>query len=302
MLARTLTKSYKHTNIANFLNLSELALNISSQKTSLKFNLFDVSLRDGLQTYRNVVPLHKKCEMLNNIISTYSPDYIELGSIVSPKVLPQFEDSIPLYRWASTLYSGQEFYMLTPNHKAVKIAIENDISNLSFITSVSDEFQKKNIKKSLDETKLELDKMFNEIDKDINTVKNIKLYVSCIDECPISGKIDIEKIIEEVRYYNDTYDRVDKICLSDTCGTLKFSTFKKIITELDKYVPYYKLSLHLHFSDYENISKIIEYAYSMGIIELDISSLENSGGCSVTIDKGKTHANLSYTILDSIDF
>ena len=43
---------------------------------------------------------------------------MEIGSVVSPKVLPQFEDSIP-NRWA-TVYTGKEFYILTLNHKAVK--------------------------------------------------------------------------------------------------------------------------------------------------------------------------------------
>lgn len=302
MFARTtLTRVSKNTKIFNN-GLVDLAGTITGENIRSKFNLFDVSLRDGLQTWKDIVPLHKKCNMLTNIMTNHNPDYMEIGSIVSPKVLPQFEDSIPLYRWATTMYTGKEFYILTPNYKAVKTAIDNDISNLSFITSVSDEFQKKNIRKSLDETKQELDKMFNEVDKSINVVKNIKVYISCVDECPISGKIDKDYIIDEIQYYYENYNRIDKICISDTCGTLEFSSFKKIIMNLDKVVPLYKISLHLHFSDFDNISKIIEYAYLMGITDIDVSALENSGGCSVTIEKGKTNANLSYSVLNEIIF
>lgn len=302
MLARTtLTRACKNPKIFNN-GLVDLAGAISGENIRSKFKLFDVSLRDGLQTWKDIVPLSKKCNMLTNIMKNHNPDYMEIGSIVSPKVLPQFEDSIPLYRWANTMYTGKEFYILTPNCKAVKTAIENDISNLSFITSVSDEFQKKNIRKSLEDTKIELDKMFNEVDKSINVVKNIKVYVSCIDECPISGKIDKDYIVDEIQYYYENYNRIDKICLSDTCGTLEFSSFKKIMMNLDKVVPLYKVSLHLHFSDFDNISKIIEYAYLIGITDIDVSALENSGGCSVTIEKGKTNANLSYSVLNEINF
>ena len=302
MFARsTIARAYKEP-ILYKNGLVDLTAAISGEKIRNKFKLFDVSLRDGLQTWKDIVPLSKKCNMLTNIMKKHNPDYMEIGSIVSPKVLPQFEDSIPLYRWATTMYTGKEFYILTPNHKAVKTAIENDISNLSFITSVSEEFQKKNIRKSLDETKNELDKMFNEVDKSINTVQNIKVYVSCIDECPISGKVDQDYIVDEIQYYYENYNRIDKICLSDTCGTLNFSSFKKIIRNLDKVIPLYKVSLHLHYSDFDNISKIIEYAYLMGILDIDVSALENSGGCSVTIEKGKTNANLSYSVLDEINF
>ena len=35
---------------------------------------------------------------------------------------------------------------------------------------------------------------------------------------------------------------------------------------------------------------------------VDVSYLENSGGCSVTIDRGKTNANLSYENIISLKF
>ena len=62
-----------------------------------------------------------------------------------------------------------------------------------------------------------------------NNVENIKLYISCINQCPISGRKDTQYIVDEINYYIENYDNLSEICLSDTCGTLGFYDFKNII-------------------------------------------------------------------------
>ena len=123
-----------------------------------KFNpvYFDVSLRDGLQTVKEIIPLSKKKELLNNIISRYSPKSIEVGSIVSPKILPQMENSLDLFKYANSLDTKIDYYLLIPNKKYLDIGINSGVNNFSLITSVSESFQKKNIKKSLEDTKKEI--------------------------------------------------------------------------------------------------------------------------------------------------
>ena len=91
--------------------------------------LFDVSMRDGIQTFDSVLPTNRKILMINQIIDKQDPVTMEIGSIVSQNVLPQFYDSLPLYSWATMAYPGKQFYLLTPNKKGVEIAIENDVNN-----------------------------------------------------------------------------------------------------------------------------------------------------------------------------
>ncbi len=263
--------------------------------------LFDVSMRDGLQTFTNVLSTNKKILMINQLIYDKDPEILEIGSIVSQKVLPQFHDSLEIYTWAKFEYPDKEFYLLTPNEKGVKIAIENEVSNLSFITSVSDSFQVKNIKKTLDATKEELDSMYN-MALESEMISNIKLYISCINECPIEGLIDSDLIVDEVEEYYNKYPLISNICLSDTCGTLRFQNFKRIIDKLSEKVPLTNLSLHLHYSNQEDIENILLYAYDRGLTKYDVSNLENSGGCSVTIESGKTKGNLSYEDIENINF
>lgn len=236
----------------------------------------------------------KKKEMLHEIVIKRNPSFIEVGSIVSPKILPQMNDSIELYKYAKYKYKNNHmFYMLVPNLKAFNIAMDNKIENISLITSVSESFQKKNTAKSLDESKKEIKQMI-EYD-DINI---IKLYISCIDTCPIEGKQSIGKIIDEVLYYNNL-NNINELCLSDTCGELKYINFVKIIDKLLFYIPSTKLSLHLHVSEnnYDNVYDIIRYAIYKNIHKFDVSHYKDMGGCSVTIDK-KLNGNLTYDMLN----
>lgn len=256
-----------------------------------KLRLFDVSLRDGLQTFKNVLPLKEKIILLESILFQHKPQDIEIGSFVSPKVLPQFQDTGDLLNHINKKNYKNNFWVLVPNLKGLDNAINMNVKNLSFISSVSNDFQKKNIKKTLSETKNELDKMVYKAKN-----KNIKIYVSCINHCPIYGKIDNDFIIDELKYYNK-YENLKNLCLSDTCGNLSFDDFKYIINKLDKLD---NLSLHLHVSNEENTKKILKYAIEKGIKKFDVSCLENSGGCSVTIDNSNLNENLNYNLIKKL--
>ena len=132
----------------------------------LKFKpikLFDVTLRDGLQSLSKIYTLKEKEKLFDKIVTHRCPSSMEIGSIVSPKILPQMENSLDLFRYANSFKScfskPFDIYMLTPNCKNLDIAINHNVENFSFITSVSSAFQQKNINKSLDETKKEIENM-----------------------------------------------------------------------------------------------------------------------------------------------
>ncbi len=263
----------------------------------LKPNLFDVSLRDGLQSKKNIYNLEEKKKILHDIINLHYPKSIEVGSLVSDKILPQMSNSVELFNYAESINKDIDFYVLIPNLEYTKKAIKCNIKNMSFITSVSNEFQLKNIKKSLKETKNEITSII-----DYTNNKNVnkkKLYISCINQCPISGIIDNNYIVDEILFYHNM-NAFDELCLSDTCGKLNISDFQIIIDSLLKHISPNKLSLHLHMSkNFNNLKDIIAYSFNNNINNFDISIL-NSGGCSVTMENDELNNNLTYDVLYSI--
>jgi len=281
--------------------MEEIAKNISQK--SIK--LFDVSLRDGIQPIKKIYTLGGKKDLLHKIIEKYKPSAIEIGSIVNPKIVPQMANSIELHNYVleKGLNEKIDIYMLTPTLKSVLIGKKNNITNFSFITSVSNKFQLKNINKSLQHTKLELADMFSTIDK----TNNVKLYLSCVNECPIDGIQNNEHIINEFMYYYYRYNHIlTDICISDTCGTLNGHDFRYIIDTLIYQfgVKPNHISVHFHIAntiaDKINISAMLYRAIDNNILKVDVSCLNDSGGCHVTLDKKKMKANVSYDILDTI--
>ena len=293
---------------------------------------FDVSMRDGLQSLSKIYTLPEKQIMLDTIMKTHKPHALEIGSLVSPKILPQMANSYELYQYANTIYNKNsiynrvtksnminyiyhpcDFYLLVPPTKKYLDRAQNlNIKNISLITSVSEAFQRKNINQSIQETKENIKNLL----KIPGTFDNVKLYVSCITHCPISGKQDNNHILNELYEYLEI-DGINEICISDTCGTMKQKDFIDIIDNLSKKMKNMnmntkmdKLSLHLHmnendsidsneFIDNSNVDTIIEYALINNIHKFDVSSLKNSGGCSITItDRTKLNGNLTYDRLN----
>lgn len=254
--------------------------------------LFDITLRDGLQSIPKYISFKKKCELATYIYKYYKPNSIEVGSIVSEKLLPQMKDSINLHHYCIENNFKSDLYMLIPNLKSLKTAKLEGVKNFSFITSVSESFQKKNTNKNLYETKHLLENMMSITNKN----NKIKLYISCINHCPIEGKINFKNILNEIIFYSKI-ENIDEFCFSDTCGNLCEKDYIMLINKIIKFIPFEKISLHLH----KNISltetiNIINYSQKIGIKKFDVSAL-NIGGCSMTINENNLNSNIEYNLL-----
>jgi len=279
--------------------------------------LTDVSLRDGLQGLTREVQetftLNKKKNIFHNIMFNYNPKNIEIGSIVNPKVLPIMSDSVQLYNYAvdfikNVSKTDTNIYIVVPNEKGFNIGLSHGIKNYSFLTSVSDSFQQKNVNKTLFETKKELKKIFSKMEllETIETIESCefktKLYISCITDCPLEGKIDNDRIIHEILYYNADFPKVDEFCLSDTCGSLKFDDYKYIVNSCIFFGLHpSKISLHLHINkkNIEEINQIVKHSINNNINRFDVSIME-SGGCSLTMPSSDLLPNASYHLFNSL--
>ena len=264
--------------------------------------LFDVSLRDGIQ---GANPEHykteKKKKIFEHIQTKYHPSKIEIGSFVSPKALPIMNDTPDLFKFSQTVEKHEfspDIYALVPNKKGLMDAIQMGVRNFSFITSISNEFQIKNTRRNLDEKKAELREMMDVL----HSTNQTKLYISCVNECPIRGLIDRDFLIHEIlsSYGLIEFDggtrTFDEICLSDTMGTLKARDLEYILDGLLRFgLAKNRISLHLHVaSDNASEAKRALFAcFQRGITRFDVSTI-SEGGCSVSMDRSRLKPNLTY--------
>ena len=266
--------------------------------------LFDVSLRDGIQ---NAIienfPTDRKMSIFHSIITELKPQKIEIGSLCSPRVLPIMKDSLVLHNFVKQYFIMQQrsaaiqnidVYVLIPSMNKLYTAIEHNIKNFSFITSLSEQFQIRNTNKTIQETKSDFDIMFARWFREPCNYKT-KLYISCFNACPILGKLDNDFILKEILYYNEKYN-FDELCLSDTMGSLTIDDFEYIIENCLFFgIPPSKLSFHFHCmkGNQENLEKILYYCFYKKLTKFDISMLE-TGGCSVTMVPSKLRPNMTY--------
>lgn len=277
--------------------------------------LFDVSLRDGIQGANPVdYPTNHKLNILRDICATHSPAKIEIGSFVSPKMLPIMSDTEQIFNTIPTILRNTnnnnptaycpDIYALVPNKIGLQNAIKCGFTNFSFITSVSNAFQMKNTGKNLLHKKLELQEMMTHISK-LSFLVKTKLYISCVNECPISGSIDNDVIIHEILSSYGRFDlaeEYDEICISDTMGTLTFRNFDYIVSGLLRFgIAKSRISLHLHINqeNSEDAKRILFACFEKGIYRFDVSAL-SEGGCSVTMDSSKLKSNMTYDFFHSV--
>lgn len=270
---------------------------------------FDVTLRDGLQglsfSQQSKFTLEQKKELYHNIIRRHNPEYMEIGSIVSEKLLPIFKDSIDFHKYVERQQRMEnkkvpiEFFVLVPNQRKLQKIVNNYlIHNFSFVTSVSNSFHLKNTKMTLKDGDADIDNMITLLNINNERCKDakIKLYISCINYCPFEGIIDNDYIVQRLLQLNKK--KVDLLCLSDTCGRLTCDDFEYIIDTCFYFgIPYSKFALHLHvnYGKEMEVEKIIHMALDRKIINFDVSLLD-SGGCSITIPKENLVPNLSYEL------
>ena len=294
-------------NILKKIKSPSAIINSVNKSNIQKFELFDTSLRDSLQTLPKesikLVSSEFKLSVYNEIINNYPTKYIEIGSIVSPKVLPIFNNTMQLLDTIlSKKYDPVGIFILIPNSQKMNYFLKNYKHNyninFSFITSFSNTFQEKNIHKSICDTDNDLINIFNIICKrNCSSNPLLKLYISCFTNCPFEGKIPNHNIIEKIMYYNNNFS-FDIICLSDTCGTLTAGTFLTIIEECEKKkIDISKLGIHLHnnyddVNNNERITNILNVCFEKQIRYYDVSTISH-GGCPLAVTNNQL-PNLTY--------
>ena len=246
---------------------------------------FDVTFRR--QSITDDVSTNDKLKMYYNIIAKQNPSNIEVGNVDHLEIF----NTIHSYQSLNTqnIRNNKKTHLEEIQNKYIHVSNIEDlqkiihfpsINHLSFETSVSNSFHQKNAKMSLKESDNDIATMLHELDNNPYRiyVPKIKVYVSCINKCPIEGKIDSDFILNRLLKINK--HNITSICLVDTCGTLTLHDFEYIVGTCHYYgiVPIHKFSLQLHVKNgrEEEIEKIIHKALDYKITSFDVSSISDN--------------------------
>ncbi|HYB21901.1 MAG TPA: hydroxymethylglutaryl-CoA lyase [Thermodesulfobacteriota bacterium] len=202
----------------------------------------EVMLRDGLQNIPEFIPTEAKIKLFQLIVASGLRN-IEITSFVSPKAIPQFQDSVQMAQAVLKMKpKGVEVSALIPNLRGAQIALESGMRKLGLVMSVSESHNINNVRRttaeSIDEVKriLELREKYPDLD--------MKIGLATVFGCPFEGKIKPEVTLHFIRQFYQLGFR--GISMADTVGFGNPREVKEMSRLCVTEFPEVTFSIHLH--------------------------------------------------------
>jgi hydroxymethylglutaryl-CoA lyase len=245
-----------------------------------KIKIVEVGPRDGLQNEKSILSIQDKLEYIR-LLSLSGIKTIEATSFVRADKIPQMADAGLLFNEIKKLenYDEIDFPCLVPNIKGFNLASEVGVKEISLFSATSNEFTKKNINCTVDESFARMKEVAQEAKS--NNLR-IRGYISTSFGCPYAGDMSVGDLISVVQKFLDL--GVYEISIGDTIGVATPSQVDKYLTEVLKVIDISKVAMHFHDTRGMALSNIL-VSLEKGITSYDSSS-GGLGGCPYA--KGST--------------
>lgn len=232
--------------------------------------IVEVGPRDGLQNEKQPIPTAAKIALIENLVDA-GLTYIEAGSFVNPKWVPQMADSAEVFAGIARR-PGVTYAALTPNLQGYERAIAVKANEVAIFAAASEAFSQKNINCSISESIKRFETLIAAAQAQQIPVRG---YISCVLGCPYSGAVDARQVaqIASELYSMGCYE----ISLGDTIGVGTAGQTKQLIDTVAQVVPIDKIAAHMHDTYGQALSNIYA-ALEMGVSVID-ASVAGLGGC-----------------------
>lgn len=235
-----------------------------------KVRIVEVGPRDGLQNETQPIATSVKIELIEKLADA-GVSYIEAGSFVNPKWVPQMAGSDAVFEQVRRK-DDVTYAALTPNMQGYERAMDVNASEVAIFAAASEAFSQKNINCSIQES-LSRFKPIVAAAKANNIP--VRGYVSCVVGCPYEGAVAPEKVAAVARQLFDM--GCYEISLGDTIGTGNPASVVAMLQAVIKEVPVEKLAVHLHDTYGQALANLLA-ALQLGVAVVD-SSVAGLGGC-----------------------
>lgn len=232
--------------------------------------IVEVGPRDGLQNEKQLIPTATKITLIEELVAA-GLTYIEAGSFVNPKWVPQMADSAEVFagiqRKPDITYAA-----LIPNLQGFERAITVNANEVAIFAAASEAFSQKNINCSIAESLQRFEPVMQAAKEKQIPVRG---YISCVAGCPYSGAVDFQEVAKIAKdlLAMGCYE----ISLGDTIGVGTAGQIKQLIEIIAKDIAIEKLAVHMHDTYGQALANIFA-SLEMGVAVVD-SSIAGLGGC-----------------------
>lgn len=233
--------------------------------------------RDAMQGIKPFIPTERKVFYLQSLLRV-GFDTIDFGSFVSPKAIPQMQDTAEVLAKLDLSQTSSKLLAIIANTQGAKNAAEHAaIQYLGFPFSISENFQMRNTHKTIAESIVTLREILEIADQ---SNKEVVAYLSMGFGNPYGDPWNVEIVGEWTEKLSKMGVKI--LSLSDTIGS---STPEVISYLFSNLIPKYteiEFGAHLHTTPDKWFEKI-DAAYNAGCRRYD-GAIQGFGGCPMAKD------------------
>jgi hydroxymethylglutaryl-CoA lyase len=234
--------------------------------------ILEVGPRDGLQNRRAVLETAQKIGLIGRLAAS-GLSAIQLGAFVSPRAVPQFADVQEVARTVTAAHPGVGFSALVPNRKGAADALACGVRELSFVLSVTESHNVRNVNKKIGESLAELVAIMDLAAGHREARVTADLATSF--GCPYEGKVPPERVLTLVGEAHRL--GVRRITLCDTVGYGNPRQVGELARRCHEAFPDTLFRCHLHNT------RGLALANTLAALEAGVRSFDASvgglGGC-----------------------
>jgi len=233
--------------------------------------------RDAMQGIKEFIPTSKKIAYINQLLKV-GFHTIDFGSFVSEKAIPQLKDTAEVLAGLDLSNTSSKLLSVIANTRGAETACNfEEINYLGFPLSVSEEFQKRNTNKSIEESLRVVEEIQN---LSVKNNKELLVYLSMAFGNPY-GENHHPDIVAELTEKLKQLD-VSIVALSDTIGVSDPSNITPLFSTLIKEYPTIEFGAHFHTTA-DKWEEKVDSAYTNGCKRFD-AALKGFGGCPMAKD------------------
>jgi hydroxymethylglutaryl-CoA lyase len=228
--------------------------------------------RDAMQGIKQQIPTQLKADYINQLLKV-GFDTIDFGSFVSPKAIPQMQDTAAVLKQLDLGKTKSKLLAIIANQRGAEDACQFDeITYLGFPFSISETFQQRNTNSSIQESLIRVEEIQSLC---LKHNKKLLVYISMAfgnpygDEWHADIAINWGKKLQKLG--------IGHMALADTVGSSTPETIKQLFTSLLPELKTVELGAHLHSTREKAIEKI-KAAHESGCRHFDVA-VHGFGGC-----------------------
>ena len=234
--------------------------------------------RDAMQGIKLFIPTEKKVAYIQSLLRV-GFDSIDFGSFVSPKAIPQMQDTAEVLAKLDLSNTRSKLLAIIANTQGAAAASAHpEIQYLGFPFSISENFQMRNTHKTIAESLITLQEILEIADK---SKKEVVTYLSMGFGNPYGDPWNVEIVGDWTRKLADMGVKI--LSLSDTVGSSTPDVISYLFSNLIPAYPQLEFGAHLHTTPDKWFEKI-DSAYKAGCRRFD-GAIQGFGGCPMATDQ-----------------